>query len=134
MSGLVLLVWSELKNHLKSILLSRGKHFIWIINNFHFYCFRFRCLIHWIVTKKVFDMFIMFVIVLSSIALASEDPVNENSDRNILLGKADYAFTAIFTFECCLKVSYWNNWFYCTILLKILLSEKNYEQVLVSIL
>lgn len=51
-------------------------------------------------------MFIMFVIVLSSIALASEDPVNENSDRNILLGKADYAFTAIFTFECCLKVSY----------------------------
>ena len=52
-------------------------------------------------------MFIMFVIVLSSIALASEDPVNENSDRNILLGKADYAFTAIFTFECCLKVSYW---------------------------
>ena len=54
----------------------------------------------------------MFVIVLSSIALASEDPVNENSDRNILLGKADYAFTAIFTFECCLKVSYWKNLFY----------------------
>ena len=76
----------------------------------------------------------MFVIVLSSIALASEDPVNENSDRNILLGKADYAFTAIFTFECCLKVSYWKNLFHFTILLKILLSEKNYEQVLVSIL
>ena len=76
----------------------------------------------------------MFVIVLSSIALASEDPVNENSDRNILLGKADYAFTAIFTFECCLKVSYWKNLFYFTISLKILLSEKNYEQVLVSIL
>ena len=56
-------------------------------------------------------MFIMFVIVLSSIALASEDPVNENSDRNILLGKADYAFTAIFTFECCLKVSFEPNIF-----------------------
>ena len=79
-------------------------------------------------------MFIMFVIVLSSIALASEDPVNENSDRNILLGKADYAFTAIFTFECCLKVSYQNNSFLYTILLKILLYEKNYMQVLVSIL
>ena len=103
---------------MKSILLSKGRNFIGIINNFYFHCFRFRCLIHWIVTKKVFDMFIMFVIVLSSIALASEDPVNENSDRNILLGKADYAFTAIFTFECCLKVSYWKNlfyWKYCSL-------------------
>ena len=49
-------------------------------------------------------MFIMFVIVLSSIALASEDPVNEESPRNVFLGKADYAFTAIFTMECTLKV------------------------------
>ena len=55
-------------------------------------------------TKKVFDMFIMFVIVLSSIALASEDPVREDSPRNIILGKADYAFTGIFTMECCLKI------------------------------
>ena len=55
-------------------------------------------------------MFIMFVIVLSSIALASEDPVSEVSYRNKLLGKADYAFTAIFTIECTLKVSsQWEN-------------------------
>ncbi len=46
----------------------------------------------------------MLVIVLSSIALASEDPVAEASFRNELLGKADYGFTAIFTMECCLKV------------------------------
>ena len=49
-------------------------------------------------------MFIMLVIVLSSIALASEDPVDEDSPRNLLLGYADYGFTAIFTLECTLKV------------------------------
>ena len=49
-------------------------------------------------------MFIMFVIVLSSVALASEDPVSENSERNKILGYADYGFTAIFTLECSLKV------------------------------
>ena len=46
----------------------------------------------------------MLVIVLSSIALASEDPVDEDSPRNLLLGYADYGFTAIFTLECTLKV------------------------------
>ena len=55
-------------------------------------------------TKKLFDMFIMFIIVLSSIALASEDPVNEKSPRNEILGSADYFFTAIFTMECSLKI------------------------------
>ena len=70
------------------------------------FCFRLRVFIHWIVTKKAFDMFIMFVIVLSSIALASEDPVSEKSERNKFLGYADYGFTAIFTLECCLKVSF----------------------------
>jgi voltage-dependent calcium channel N type alpha-1B len=63
-----------------------------------------RRLIHWIVTKKAFDMFIMFVIVLGSVALASEDPVAEKSERNIFLGYADYGFTAIFTMECSLKM------------------------------
>ena len=55
-------------------------------------------------TKKLFDNFIMFVILISSISLASEDPVNEDSPRNWYLGIADYFFTAIFTFEVCLKV------------------------------
>ena len=65
---------------------------------------RLRKLVHWIVTKKLFDMFIMFIIVLSSIALASEDPVDESSPRNKILGTADYFFTAIFTMECTLKI------------------------------
>ena len=65
---------------------------------------RLRQLVHWIVTKKLFDMFIMFIIVLSSIALASEDPVDESSPRNKILGTADYFFTAIFTMECTLKI------------------------------
>ncbi|XP_059097525.1 voltage-dependent calcium channel type A subunit alpha-1-like [Tigriopus californicus] len=63
-----------------------------------------RILVHWIVTKKVFDMFIMLIIVLSSIALASEDPVDEDSPRNKFMGYADYFFTAIFTLECSLKI------------------------------
>ena len=50
------------------------------------------------------DLKIVFVFNLSSIALASEDPVDEDSPRNLLLGYADYGFTAIFTLECCLKV------------------------------
>ena len=57
---------------------------------------------HWIVTQKVFDMFIMLVIVLSSIALALEDPVAE--DENQVLKSADYVFTAMFAMECGLKV------------------------------
>ena len=47
----------------------------------------------------------MFVILISSISLASEDPVDEDSFRNFYLGIVDYFFTAIFTFEVCLKVS-----------------------------
>ena len=57
------------------------------------------------VTKWWFDGFIMFVILLSSAALAAEDPVQENSPRNKMLAKFDYAFTAIFFIECFLKVS-----------------------------
>ena len=74
-----------------------------ILKHHHFF-HRLRCMIHWIVTKKIFDLFIMFVIVLSSLALASEDPVQENSEHNKILGFADYWFTAIFTLECSLKV------------------------------
>ena len=46
----------------------------------------------------------MFVILVSSISLASEDPVDEDSPRNYYLGIADYFFTAIFTFEVGMKV------------------------------
>ena len=55
-------------------------------------------------TKPLFDIFIMVVILLSSAALAAEDPVEENSPRNQMLKNFDYAFTAIFALECLLKV------------------------------
>lgn len=66
--------------------------------------FRVRVGIHWLVTKPLFDVFIMFVILLSSAALAAEDPVQENAPRNKMLSKFDYGFTAIFFIECLLKV------------------------------
>ena len=65
---------------------------------------RFRVGLHWFVTKPWFDGFIMFVILLSSVALAAEDPVQENHPRNKLLKVFDYGFTAIFAVECLLKV------------------------------
>ena len=46
----------------------------------------------------------MFVILLSSAALAAEDPVQENHPRNKLLKLFDYGFTGIFALECTLKV------------------------------
>ena len=52
-----------------------------VLNLVTVFFFRLRRFIHWIVTKKVFDMFIMLIIILSSIALASEDPVDEDSPR-----------------------------------------------------
>lgn len=48
----------------------------------------------------------MVVISLSSIALAAEDPVDEESTRNTILEYFDYAFTCVFTIEMILKVSY----------------------------
>ncbi|KAL0276239.1 UNVERIFIED_CONTAM: hypothetical protein PYX00_003847 [Menopon gallinae] len=59
---------------------------------------------HWVVTLKYFDVFIMVVICLSSIALAAEDPVEEGSVRNNILNYFDYAFTCVFTIEMILKI------------------------------
>jgi hypothetical protein len=59
---------------------------------------------HWVVNLKYFDFFIMIVISLSSIALASEDPVNEDSEINNMLNILDYGFTFVFTIELLLKV------------------------------
>ena len=46
----------------------------------------------------------MIIIVLSSIALAAEDPVEERSPRNKILTYFDYMFTTIFAVEMVLKV------------------------------
>ncbi|CAO1437735.1 unnamed protein product [Diamesa serratosioi] len=59
---------------------------------------------HWVVNLKYFDFFIMVVISLSSIALACEDPVDEDSEKNKILNYFDYAFTCVFTMELLFKV------------------------------
>ena len=46
----------------------------------------------------------MIIIILSSIALAAEDPVEERSPRNRILTYFDYIFTTIFAVEMVLKV------------------------------
>nr|XP_029732754.1 voltage-dependent calcium channel type A subunit alpha-1-like isoform X7 [Aedes albopictus] len=63
-----------------------------------------RCAAHWVVNLRYFDFFIMVVISLSSIALAAEDPVEEDSPRNKILNFFDYAFTGVFTIEMLLKI------------------------------
>jgi hypothetical protein len=47
----------------------------------------------------------MVVISLSSMALASEDPVEEGSKWNTYLTYFDYAFTGVFAVEMILKAS-----------------------------
>ena len=82
-----------------------------------------RKLIHWFVCAPAFDKFIMIVIsfsryfslnnwlnlasflMTSSIAIAAEDPVDEDNPRNYYLGKIDYVFTITFACEVCLKVN-----------------------------
>ena len=65
---------------------------------------RFRLAVHKVVTYPFFDTLIMIIIVLSSIALAAEDPVDEKSPRNKVLTYFDYIFTTIFAVEMVLKV------------------------------
>ncbi|XP_065171209.1 voltage-dependent calcium channel type A subunit alpha-1-like isoform X27 [Atheta coriaria] len=59
---------------------------------------------HWVVNLKYFDFFIMIVISLSSIALACEDPVVEDSPTNQALDVLDLGFTAVFATELLLKI------------------------------
>ena len=59
---------------------------------------------HFVVNLRYFDPFIMIVILASSLALAAEDPVVENSYSNKILNYFDYVFTGVFTIELLLKV------------------------------
>ncbi|XP_076021242.1 calcium channel, voltage-dependent, N type, alpha 1B subunit, a [Genypterus blacodes] len=63
-----------------------------------------RRLCHYIVTLRYFEMTILVVIAMSSIALAAEDPVWTNAPRNNVLRYLDYAFTGVFTFEMVMKM------------------------------
>ncbi|XP_036037625.1 voltage-dependent L-type calcium channel subunit alpha-1C isoform X6 [Onychomys torridus] len=66
---------------------------------------RFRLQCHRIVNDTIFTNLILFFILLSSISLAAEDPVQHSSFRNHILGNADYVFTSIFTLEIILKMT-----------------------------
>ncbi|XP_076854330.1 voltage-dependent N-type calcium channel subunit alpha-1B-like [Brachyhypopomus gauderio] len=63
-----------------------------------------RRLCHYIVTLRYFEMCILVVIAMSSIALAAEDPVQANAPRNNVLKYLDYVFTGVFTFEMVIKM------------------------------
>lgn len=63
-----------------------------------------RVFAHSIVNMAYFEPFIMTIIVASSVSLAAEDPVLEDSEWNMVLNYFDYAFTLVFTVEMLLKV------------------------------
>ncbi|KPP79716.1 voltage-dependent P/Q-type calcium channel subunit alpha-1A-like, partial [Scleropages formosus] len=64
----------------------------------------FRRMCHYIVTLRYFEMCILSVIAMSSIALAAEDPIQSDSPRNNVLRYFDYVFTGVFTFEMLIKM------------------------------
>ncbi|XP_048022437.1 voltage-dependent N-type calcium channel subunit alpha-1B isoform X9 [Megalobrama amblycephala] len=63
-----------------------------------------RRLCHYVVNLRYFEMCILTVITMSSIALAAEDPVQANAPRNDVLKYLDYVFTGVFTFEMVIKM------------------------------
>ncbi|XP_078126806.1 voltage-dependent N-type calcium channel subunit alpha-1B isoform X1 [Sander vitreus] len=63
-----------------------------------------RRLCHYMVNLRYFEMCILMVITMSSIALAAEDPVQANAPRNNVLKYLDYVFTGVFTFEMVIKM------------------------------
>ncbi|XP_063113346.1 voltage-dependent L-type calcium channel subunit alpha-1D isoform X17 [Cavia porcellus] len=60
---------------------------------------------HKLINHHIFTNLILVFIMLSSAALAAEDPIRSHSFRNTILGYFDYAFTAIFTVEILLKMT-----------------------------
>uniref|UniRef100_A0A5F8GQR5 Voltage-dependent L-type calcium channel subunit alpha n=1 Tax=Monodelphis domestica TaxID=13616 RepID=A0A5F8GQR5_MONDO len=66
---------------------------------------KIRVLCHRIVNATWFTNFILLFILLSSISLAAEDPIQADSFRNKILGYFDIAFTTVFTIEIVLKMT-----------------------------
>uniref|UniRef100_A0A7N4UYK2 Voltage-dependent L-type calcium channel subunit alpha n=1 Tax=Sarcophilus harrisii TaxID=9305 RepID=A0A7N4UYK2_SARHA len=66
---------------------------------------KIRVLCHRIVNATWFTNFILLFILLSSISLAAEDPIEAESFRNKILSKFDIAFTSVFTVEIVLKMT-----------------------------
>nr|XP_047135692.1 voltage-dependent L-type calcium channel subunit alpha-1D isoform X2 [Hydra vulgaris] len=65
---------------------------------------RFRVLCHSIVRSKYFDLGMIAIILVRSLVLAIEDPINLDSYLNNISRKCDYIFTAIFGIEIFLKI------------------------------
>ncbi|XP_055884029.1 muscle calcium channel subunit alpha-1-like isoform X4 [Biomphalaria glabrata] len=65
---------------------------------------KFRIICHRICNHSYFGNFILVCILISSASLAAEDPLNATSERNEILNKFDYVFTAIFSIEIIIKV------------------------------
>uniref|UniRef100_A0A182XPT2 Ion transport domain-containing protein n=2 Tax=gambiae species complex TaxID=44542 RepID=A0A182XPT2_ANOQN len=76
------------------------KNALFILSNTN----RFRQFCHWLCNHTVFGNIILLCIMLSSVMLAAEDPLNANSERNQILNKFDFFFTAVFAIELILKV------------------------------
>ncbi|KAM8913693.1 dihydropyridine-sensitive L-type skeletal muscle calcium channel subunit alpha-1-like isoform 4-T4 [Spinachia spinachia] len=66
---------------------------------------RFRKLCHRIINATTFTNIILLFILLSSISLAAEDPIDPMSFRNQVLASADIVFTSVFTAEIVLKMT-----------------------------
>ncbi|XP_041748107.1 dihydropyridine-sensitive L-type skeletal muscle calcium channel subunit alpha-1 [Coregonus clupeaformis] len=66
---------------------------------------KFRKLSHRIINATTFTNTILLFILLSSISLAAEDPIDPMSFRNQVLASADVVFTSVFTVEVVLKMT-----------------------------
>ncbi|ELW57722.1 Voltage-dependent L-type calcium channel subunit alpha-1S [Tupaia chinensis] len=66
---------------------------------------KIRVLCHRIVNATWFTNFILLFIMLSSAALAAEDPIRADSMRNQILKYFDVGFTSVFTVEIVLKMT-----------------------------
>uniref|UniRef100_A0A8C8M645 Voltage-dependent L-type calcium channel subunit alpha n=1 Tax=Oncorhynchus tshawytscha TaxID=74940 RepID=A0A8C8M645_ONCTS len=64
-----------------------------------------RKLCHRIINATAFTNIILLFILLSSISLAAEDPIDPMSFRNQVLASADVVFTSVFTVEVVLKMT-----------------------------
>ncbi|XP_047135700.1 voltage-dependent calcium channel type A subunit alpha-1 isoform X1 [Hydra vulgaris] len=109
---------------------------------------RFRLFCHKIVNLRYFDHFMIAVIILSSAALAVEDPIDRYNEINSVLVYCDYVFTIIFGLEIFLKIidtgvilhkgaflrNSWNKLdtfvFICSLLALIIDSESSFLKIL----
>uniref|UniRef100_A0A672IF76 Voltage-dependent L-type calcium channel subunit alpha n=1 Tax=Salarias fasciatus TaxID=181472 RepID=A0A672IF76_SALFA len=66
---------------------------------------KFRKLCYKIINHSSFTNLILLFILLSSISLAAEDPIDPRSYRNMILAYADIVFTTVFTIEIVLKMT-----------------------------